>query len=187
MAASSNVPTPIVLGVFAVLGVMVLFALGGGHKGAEAVSEATAATARVLDSEEERLGLERAIGDCASRKVSPPDFTEARLYWCVNGREETAKLFINEDPKQPGKVLNVKMMWNEWKAHTPDAGADQRDASRMARVVMKRYAPALEEDVLYAYWGKEAKTFKAEGYRFDYKWTPGPGIDEHLLVVTPEG
>lgn len=140
--------------------------------------------ANALDFETEWRGLERSIGTCASRKVSPPVLTEARLYWCVNGAEETAKLFINEDAKNPGRVLNIKMMWNEWKAHMPDAGADQRDASRMARAVMKRYAPALEEDVLYAYWGKEAKSFSENGYRFDYEWTPGPGIDEHLLTVS---
>ena len=52
---------------------------------------------------------------------------------------------------------------------------------------MKRYAPSLEEDGLDAYWGKEAKSFVSEGLRFDYLWTPGPGINEHLLTVTPEG
>lgn len=172
-----------VYGVFGLIGVMGFLILSSP---AEVNSDVkSGAVAASLDFKTEWQGLEAGIGSCASRSVAQSLSGDSLLYWCVNGREETAKLFINEDAKQPGKVLNIKMMWNEWKAHTRAAGADQQDASRMARVVMQRYAPSLEHDVLEAYWGKEARSFVSGGFRFDYRWTPGPGIDEHLLTVTP--
>jgi len=171
--------------IYSALALAVLYALGsGGSRKAE--ERSTASAARALDFDTEVRGLQSDLGGCLSGRVTPAQYGMGRLYGCISGQEETAKLFVNEDPDQTGQVLNVKMMWNEWKAHMPDAGADQREASRMARAVMKRYAPALEEDVLFAYWGKEAKSFSADGLRFDYRWTPGPGIDEHLLTVTPE-
>lgn len=171
---------------YVMLALAALYALGKAAP-PDGIESAAVASSRILDFETERRGLQSAIGSCRTSKVAPPFILEGRLYWCVNGHEETAKLFINENPKRPGTVLNIKMMWNEWKAHMPEAGADQREASRMARAVMKRYAPALEEDVLYAFWGKDGKTFRGDGFRFDYTWTPGPGIDEHLLVVSSDG
>lgn len=190
VSTSDDVPTPIVLGVFGLIGVFALVMTRGAPDVAapDDVQKARASAALVLDFDEEWRALKAAVGECrGGSKVTPAGYGMGRLYGCIDGREETAKLFINEDPKQPGSVLNVKVMWNEWKAHMPDAGADQREASRMARAVMKRYAAALEEDVLEAYWGVRGEIFEAEGLRFEYRWTPGPGIDEHLLTVTPGG
>lgn len=175
--------TPAAVVVYGALALAVLYALGP-LASSSVEDEPRATTARVLDFDAEARGLQSDLGGCPSGRVTPAQYGMGRLYGCISGREETAKLFINEDPTHPNRVLNIKMMWNEWKAHMPDAGADQREASRMARVVMKRYAPELEEDVLYAYWGNEAKTFSSNGLRFDFRWAPGPGIDEHLLIVS---
>lgn len=178
--------TPAAVVVYGALACAVLYALGSGAP-APVEDGLVPTVSRALDFDTEARGLQSDLGGCPSGRVTPAQYGMGRLYGCISGQEETAKLFINEDPARPGRVLNVKMMWNEWKAHMPDAGADQREASRMARTVMKRYAPQLEEDVLYAYWGKEAKSFAGNGLRFNYTWTPGPGIVEHLLVVSSDG
>ena len=185
MAASKDVPTGVTV---AVLGVVIFFAvtLIALTSPIDPAVPTTADTL-TLDFDTEVQAVQADLGRCVESRVTPPPIeTLGRLYGCISGKEETAKFFINEDVKRPGTVRNIKMMWNEWKAHTPDAGADRGEAERMLRVVVQRYAPTLEAKVLEAYWLRDAKVFDANGYRFEYQLTSGSSIDEHLLTITPE-
>jgi len=124
---------------------------------------------------------------CPTPKFTGPQFSFAgTLYGCIMGGAETAKFWINEDPRFPGTVKNVKVMWNNWKR---DFGyglhSDKPEADRMVEVMSELYAPELKDDLLRAFRGSGARSFETAQMKIKYEWTPGPGIDEHLLVLTP--
>lgn len=186
MASSDDVPLPVVVGVFGAIALFGFLAIAAPLDEASPGAGQVAQTAveGAMDFDTEWRALDAAVG-CGYGKVTDAQFGMGRLYGCIEGAAETAKLFINEEPDRAGRVKNIKVMWNEWKSGTADAGADRREVSKLARAVMRRYAANLEDVVVEAYWGQSPKAFESGGIRFEYRWTPGPGINEHLLTVVP--
>jgi len=124
---------------------------------------------------------------CPKPKFTGPQFTAGgTLYGCIMGAEQTAKFWINEDPKYPGTVENLKVMWNDWKR---DLGyglhSDRAEADQMVEVLAELYAPELKDDLLGTFQGSAPRSFETMQVKIEYQWTPGPGIDEHLLILTP--
>lgn len=122
---------------------------------------------------------------CAVPRLSPPQDGTGALYGCIQGQAETAKFWINEDGSTPGRVQNVKVMWNDW---TKDLGdglhADALEAEQQVRVAVKSFAPELEEEIVGAFFDRSPKTWQSGKFLIEYKLTPGPAIDEHLLKIS---
>lgn len=107
------------------------------------------------------------------------------LYGCVQGRAETAKFFINEISGRPGVVQNVKVMWNEWTRNAGDGlAADRTEALQMATVAGELYAPKLKARIIETFMGKRNTAFTDGPFRFEYRYSEGPAIGEHLLTIT---
>ncbi|GAA0579309.1 hypothetical protein GCM10009416_17140 [Craurococcus roseus] len=107
------------------------------------------------------------------------------LYGCVQGQAETAKFFINEMPGRPGVVQNVKVMCNEWTRNTGDGlAADRSEARQMADVVGDLYAPKLKARIIATFMGRRNTAFTDGPLRFEYRYSEGPAIGEHLLTIT---
>ncbi|KAA5600458.1 hypothetical protein [Blastochloris sulfoviridis] len=105
------------------------------------------------------------------------------LWGCIAPGAEVVKLFVNE--AKPGRVDNVKLMWNDW---TKDIGygvhTDRAIAETWAVVVAKRYAPSQVTEVLDAFRGERNTLIESSSFRISYKYSKGPAIDERLLIVT---
>lgn len=107
------------------------------------------------------------------------------LYGCTMG-DGQAKFFINESVKRPGKVSDIKVMWNNYErdlGYGIHTGRD--DAVLMVRAFAKLHAPHLEASLAQAFLETEEKTFATDTFAIEYKWTKGFGLNEHLLVATP--
>ena len=127
--------------------------------------------------------------DCIESKTTPGSeaFGMGRLYGCVGGNARTVKMFVNEDPNNPGKIANIKLMWNEW---TKDNGygltADKDKAKVWARKAAHMFAPAQSDEIVNTFMGKQSKSIQDAGsYRLTYRHQKGPAIDKHLLVIVP--
>ena len=123
---------------------------------------------------------------CRSSGTSPADSVSGRLYGCIFGFAETVKIFINEDEASYNKVKNIKAMWNAWHI---DRGygvwADRDDAYLMVRTLLRFYAPQIEDEAIVVFRGRSSRQFFFKSLHVEYRWTPGPGINEHLLTFTP--
>lgn len=157
------------------------------RKAAEQAKLASAPPAKYqLNFDKEADRVTAALG-CPAPKFTGPQYTLAgTLYGCIMGGEQTAKFWINEDQRFPGTVANVKVIWNDWKRNLGyGLHSDRPEAEHMVEVMSQLYAPELKQDLLKAFRGSEARSFETDRVKIKYEWTPGPGIDEHLLVLTP--
>jgi hypothetical protein len=124
---------------------------------------------------------------CADEKTTAgnPAAGYGELYGCIAGAAETAEHFINEDPEQPGEVLNVKVMWNDW---YKDAGyglhPDRNEAGAMVDLAAHFYTPEIPAKIKRAYFGNEDVVVTQGDLMLTYTLRRGPAIDEHLLVVS---
>ena len=124
-----------------------------------------------------------------AKKISPaqpPVF--GKLYGCIGGEAETAKVFVNADPIY-GNVINIKVMWNDWFI---DIGyglhADKIEAMEMAMAILDLYVPDQPADqrqeLLTTFLsGNIGKVFKYNDLSIEYRYTRGPKIDERLLII----
>ncbi|MEQ1651442.1 MAG: hypothetical protein ABL897_03040 [Hyphomicrobium sp.] len=123
---------------------------------------------------------------CSEGKITPADAHSGALYGCLKGNDELAKFWINETIGRPGEVENIKVMWNNpnggvrfWLPHS-----DEQTAGEMLRTVVNDKVPTLKNELVDAFFGKGGQTFTTVLYDIEYRWTPGPGIDEHLLILS---
>jgi len=105
---------------------------------------------------------------------------------CIAGDAETVKIFINEAPGS-GRVQNIKLMWNEW---TEDmgwgVGSDRAVASDFLKRITALYLqPEVDSRIQDVYFGSYGMRFATQRFTVEYRWTAGPEIDEHLLVLEP--
>lgn len=118
-------------------------------------------------------------------KAMPEIGMPGRLWSCVLGTAETAKLFVNEKPG--GGIQNIKAMWNDW---TREGGfglhADKAEFHRILLAVSRVY-PSLElsEMVALAEGDRAATLRSGSGVTSTYTMTAGPKIDERLFVIMP--
>jgi len=123
---------------------------------------------------------------CKYSKMTPADESDGRLYGCIAGKAETAKVFVNEN-KKTGKTLNMKLIWNDW---FKDIGygihADKADATRFINVLGKRLSPEITAQMLKAFEGNAPATFSTDAWNVKYTYERGPAIDERMLVFTPK-
>jgi hypothetical protein len=147
------------------------------------LAESTDAVAGFLSFDDE---VKRASTSfkCVGGKITPEDAYLGALYGCIVGKAETVKLFIN-GVRGTKRVLNVKMMWNDW---YKDVGygihADKNEARRFVIALADTYAPPLKEQLVSTFFGNQQRVLKYKDLRFEYRLTRGPAIDEHLVVVT---
>ena len=125
--------------------------------------------------------------DCKNPKISAPWGDGGRLYRCVEGRSKTVKLFINEGDRSNRKVKNIKLMWNDW-AKDMGAGdpihADKALAQKWVKKIANRYAPKEAREVLVTFFGLKSRFIVSDRYVIQYRFTPGPAINERLLIIT---
>ena len=122
--------------------------------------------------------------NCPKPKLTPGDSTFGALYGCVVGRAETVKIFVNE-VRGRNEVENVKLMWNDWyKDRGYGIHADRAEAERLLGIVAGLYGPRIRSQLAKAFFGDRTSAIETGAYRFDYRYTRGPAIDERLLVVT---
>ena len=108
-----------------------------------------------------------------------------RLYSCIGGKEETVKIFTNEESDIKNKVKNVKFLWNDY---TKNIGygihADAAIAKAWAASVATMYAPLQVEKVLKVFKSKKSTIIESENYILKYTYSVGPAIDERMFVIT---
>jgi hypothetical protein len=130
-------------------------------------------------------GLNKSLS-CKYSKITPADENDGALYGCIAGKAETAKVFVNED-KKSGKVLNVKLMWNDWHK---DLGygihADKAEATLFLKALSQQLSPELSAQLLESFNQKTPRSFSNASWKVAYTYERGPGIDERLFVYTPK-
>ena len=121
---------------------------------------------------------------CATEKTTSEEGL-GKLYSCISGSAQTVKWFVNEK-KGTGEIENIKLMWNDW---TSDIGhglhADKSQAKEFLNSFIKLYAPSIKSELTKAFFGTENKKFDLPDVIIEYKYSKGPKIDEHLLVLKP--
>jgi hypothetical protein len=146
--------------------------------------QAAASDQGFLDFEQEAKRITDML-DCPRPGITSAEPGLGALYGCIMGAAETAKVWVNESADRPGVVSNVKVMWNDW---TRDIGyglhADTEEAAILVETVADLYAPALKKDLLDVFFDSENQVIEDSSFRFEYMLSRGPGIDEHLLVIT---
>lgn len=122
---------------------------------------------------------------CSSRKITPAMDPYGKLYGCVDGKAQTAKLFINEAIKT-GMVSNIKLVWNDWfKDQGYGVDADKAEALRMLRFLTSEYVSEKAPDLIKAFEGSSSSSFDVKGLRISYRYTRGSAIDERVMVIAP--
>lgn len=120
---------------------------------------------------------------CANAKTTREEGFGA--YSCMSGSAHTVKWFVNER-KGTGEIENIKLMWNDW---TSDIGhglhADKSQAKEFLNSFIKLYAPSIKNELIKVFFGTENKKFDLPDVIIEYKYSKGPKIDEHLLVLKP--
>ena len=58
------------------------------------------------------------------------------------------------------------------------------DAEPLLGIIADLYGSDAREELSRAFFGDRTSAIKAGAHRFAYRYTPGPAIDERLLVVT---
>lgn len=133
---------------------------------------------------DETVNNMNGILKCKSPKISPPWYDGGgRLYGCVAGKEQTAKVFVNEDG-QTNNVENIKIMWNDWTKGP--VHADKKVAQRMLSAVLDKYLPEHKKRLLTVFEERTGTAFEAEKFSIEYRFTKGPAIDERLIILTPK-
>lgn len=126
---------------------------------------------------------------CPNGRITPADEWSGALYGCQLGAtksDELAKFWINETAGNPGQVENIKVMWNNPNDRNPNypVHGDKAEAAEMVRVLVSKKIPSLNDEIFQTYFNNQSRTFKSELYDIEYRWTPGPGINEHLLILS---
>lgn len=126
---------------------------------------------------------------CKSGKITPADAYSGALYGCLKGAtpgDEYAKFWINETRGKPGHVANIKVMWNDLNGRVPNdpIHADDLHAADMVRVLATEKVPELKDELAKVFFDTKERKFSSGKFDVEYRWTPGPGIDEHLLILT---
>jgi len=128
--------------------------------------------------------LNKSLG-CKYSKMTPADAGDGALYGCIGGNAETAKVFVNED-KKSRKVLNVKVMWNDWHK---DLGygvhPDKAEATHFLKAISQQLSPELSAQLLESLEQSSPRSFSSTRWKVAYTYNRGPGIDERLFVFTP--
>ena len=127
--------------------------------------------------------------------VGPRDRLSSPFYTCLQGRAETAKLFIRTEEAQPTQVRRVVVMWNEW---TRDVGhglaADRDEARRIlvgaldglglaavrARVEAAFFAPAPGPNR-----SRDPVRLTSGAFEILVEVSQGPGIAGRTVTITP--
>ncbi|WP_143476450.1 hypothetical protein [Pseudacidovorax sp. RU35E] len=123
---------------------------------------------------------------CNYTKTAPPNQLGGTLYMCIAGKAETAKVFMHKNEKT-GKVLNLKIMWNDWFKDTGyGIHPDKIEATGFVDLLGNRLTPNHTAQMLKVFEGKAPATFSTEGWDVKYTYERGRAIDERLFVFTPK-
>ena len=123
------------------------------------------------------------VANCSSPKTIPAEAGLGRLFGCIEGKAQTAKLFVNEKAGK-GKVANVQLMWNDWVKNVGHGlHADKPEAKRLLSIVLTRYASQQKQEIEKAFFQNKNRTFNAGRFTLKYSYRRGPAIDERLLVI----
>jgi hypothetical protein len=130
------------------------------------------------------IGRAKKSLPCSNGRLTPADELGGALFGCIKGTEETAKYWINEEPGRPGVVGNIKVMWNDWHRHPEGRNhSDREKALGMVRALAHMYVPSDEARLIEIFQSPKHAFYLSGAYSIEYSLSPGPGIDEHLLVV----
>lgn len=154
-------------------------------KGSPSVSprKETVRTKRFLSFRNE---AERATNSlsCPTPKITPGDSDFGALYGCIVGVGETVKFFINEQ-RGTDKIRNVKFMWNDW---YKDIGyglhVDREKAKEFVEALGELYSPKIKYNLVDIFFENDSKILESDSFRFEYRFTRGPAIEERLIIVT---
>ncbi|MGA0530777.1 hypothetical protein [Hansschlegelia sp. KR7-227] len=127
----------------------------------------------------------RGTLSCRRDKITPAMYGDGRLYGCISGSEETAKVFVNETPAGGG-VENIKIMWNDYFRDGPwGLHADSTEAGAHLYGTLAVLAPDAWPRMKAAFAGSAPVEMAANGYTLRYTWTRGPSVHERLVTMTP--
>jgi len=116
-------------------------------------------------------------------KITPASSNFGALFGAICGKEETAKYFVNEDPKD-GSTLNIKVIWNDW--HT-DMGyglhPDRFEAAKLLDLAIQLYASKLKDEIRAAFFENKNQTFDTDEFILTYTFHHGSRIDERILKI----
>ncbi|QJT07795.1 hypothetical protein [Oceanidesulfovibrio marinus] len=129
----------------------------------------------------------KAVLTCRNEKIFPPSQSVPWGMWgCVTGAKETVKFFINSDRKAK-VVTKVKYLWNDWIRNVGEGlHSDKREARQFVKSFADLYAPDKKQEIVDAFFGDVDVTFENEKYTIKYTYEVGPGIAEHMYVLTPK-
>jgi hypothetical protein len=135
-----------------------------------------------FDSEHAKL---TRVLKCKRPRVQSGDANYAGLYSCIAGKEETVKVFVNEDPKSRGEVKNVKFLWNDyWRSIGAGTHADAATANAWVGHIAALYGPDKKEEILRLFKGNKDDVVYSKTHILVYTYSRGPAIDERMYVVT---
>jgi hypothetical protein len=150
-----------------------------------AVNDATAAELGTFASAIDRFATAYQF-PCPGARITPASYGGGALWGCIAGPAETAKAFINEQPKT-GLVQNIKVLWNDWHK---DVGyglhPDSQHAEAMIKAAAQLYAPSKEAELLSVFRSEKDQVVRSDGLLFTYTHKRGPGIDERMFVITKQ-
>jgi hypothetical protein len=121
--------------------------------------------------------------ECSDAQTQRAGGGLGRLFSCVAGPAQTAKLFVNGEATGSA-VKNIKVMWNDWQK---DRGyglhADREEAENLVSTVAGLYVPEAADEIVEAF--LDGRELEATGKHFSatVTQTMGPAILEHLLVI----
>jgi hypothetical protein len=131
----------------------------------------------------QEVSFAKMMLECSKEKVLPPMKGFGALYICTLGDANTIKWFVSEKPNT-GKVLNIGMLWNDWKSNEGHGiHSDLQEAKEALAFLIDMYAPTRKKEIEKAFWGSQSDEFSTSDFLIYYTHKAGLKKDERLIVL----